>query len=528
MDDNEGEPTMRKPLIVAIGGAVCLVLALILALSGVIPLSTSGQAVASAPTRAQHQLNDATLPMADAPAAQYSGEMAVDGRTLAVQDLTVTAAGDVSGKIAVNQQPAEVLELDGTTYVKAGAGFWEAWNSDGPDNIRRDSTGAAGNWAMVPPGFFGVDLGTLLRPSSFALTSQDQDDRIQPDAPTTPVAAGDQTPDRRGTPTGDPADIRIGPMQDDGQTIVAGQNPVRLNPDGTIYGIAGPVRTAPADRPTTSKLKVTLLSNDGVTEFYATVQGLKDPLSKVAAPEVNVPKPVGNLDNCTNTYCLLVYNFSNSMPGADRGTVTIVQTSSLTVNGAPAGTCTRTTTMKMNGTGMSQCVFTFADPRTRTINYHADSNFTISATAEKDVTVIVQSAERGRDVATKQPGHWFPVGYKLDPNARRFNQQITGNPSGFAYLVGDVPFDGRETDGTLLMTAAPGYDSHVSAGGVFDPAWPGTAQLLDQAKKAAAAGEGQPVRWVFAEQRSAGAASKLLADNGISGIQVVTVPLAGA
>lgn len=519
---------MRKPLIVAVGGAVCLVLAVILAVTGVIPVSTSGQAVASAPTRAQNQLNSATLPMADAPAAQYTGDLVVDGVKLQTQDLTVTAAGDVHGKIAVNDQPAEVLELDATTYVKAGAPFWDAWHSGDAGNVRRDSTGAAGKWAMVPPDFFGVDLGTVLRPSAFALTSQDQDDRIQPDAPTTPVAAGDQTPDRRGTPTGDPTGIELGPMQDDGQTIVAGQNPVRLNPDGTIYGIAGPVRTAPADRPTTTKLKVTLLSNDGVTEFYATVQGLKDPLSKVAAPEVNVPKPSGNLDNCTNTYCLLVYNFSNSMPGADRGTVTIRQTSSLTVNGAPAGSCTQTVTMAMNGTGMSQCVFTFADPRTRTINYHADSDFTISATAEKDVTVIVQSAEKGRDVATKQPGHWFPVGYKMDPAARRFNQQITGTPSGFVYLVGDFPFDGRETDGTLVMSAAPGYDAHVVSGGAFDPAWPGTAQLLDQARKATAAGGDQPVRWVFAEQRSANAASKLLADNRIDGVQVVVVPLTAA
>ncbi|MGV9709750.1 hypothetical protein ACWDTI_03705 [Gordonia sp. NPDC003424] len=515
---------MRGSLITAIVGVACLVVTLILAFSGVIPVSTSGQAVASAPTRAQQRLNAATLPMADAPAAQYTGQMAVGGRTLQMQDLTVTAAGDVHGKIAADKQPAEVLELAGTTYVKAGAGFWDAWNADAPDNIHRDSTGAAGQWAMVPPDFFGVDLGEVLRPSTFALTSQDQDDRIKPDTSTTPMPAGDQTPDRRGTPTGDPQGIALGPMQDDGQTILAGQNPVRLNPDGTIFGIAGPVRTAPADRPTTTKLKVTLLSNDGVTEFYATVQGLKDPLSKVAAPEVNVPKPSGNLDNCTNTYCLLVYHFTNSMPGADRGSVTIVQTSSLTVNGSPAGSCTQTTTMPMNGTGMSQCVFTFADPRTQTINYHADSDFTISATAEKDVTVIVQSAEKGRDVATRQPGHWFPTGYKLDPTARRFDQQITGTPSGFVYTVGDFGFDGRETDGTLLMTAAPGYDSHVLSSGAFDPSWPGTAQLVDQARRAAAAGAGQPVRWVFAEQRSADAAAKLLADNGIGGVQVVVVP----
>ncbi|MGK2318151.1 hypothetical protein ACSJLP_11680 [Gordonia rhizosphera NBRC 16068] len=514
----------RKSLVAAGAMCVCLLVATVVA---VIPRTTSGQAVATAPTRAQHTLDDATTAMADAPGVTYDGDLNVDGTPIRVQDLTVTAAGDVHGTVALDGAPAEVVQLAGGTYVKADAAFWDVRNATADSTVRRNSTGAAGNWALVGPDFFGIDLGAVLLPASYGLGAQDSDQRIDQGARVIAVPVADQTPDRRVESAGDPQGLAPGPVQSDGQTIVAGDNPIRIDAEGGIYGIAGPVRTAPADRPTTSKLKVTLLTNDEVKTFYSTVQGLTDPLSKVAAPEVTVPKPTGNLDACTNTFCILAYHFTNAMPGADRGTVTVLQSSSLTVNGAPAGSCSRTVTMPMNGTGESTCTFRFSDPGTRTINYHADSDFDISATAEKDVTVLVEAVEKGRDVATRQPGQWYPGGYKADPAARSYHQQITGVPSGFAFVVDDFGFDGRDADGALLMTGGPGYDAHVLRDGTFDPAWAGTAQLTEQVRQASAAAADQPVRWVFAERAAAEAMSKLLAANRISGIDVVTVPAAG-
>ncbi|GAB92204.1 hypothetical protein GORHZ_168_00010, partial [Gordonia rhizosphera NBRC 16068] len=113
------------------------------------------------------------------------------------------------------------------------------------------------------------------------------------------------------------------------------------------------------------------------------------------------------------------------------------------------------------------------------------------------------------------------------PAARSYHQQITGVPSGFAFVVDDFGFDGRDADGALLMTGGPGYDAHVLRDGTFDPAWAGTAQLTEQVRQASAAAADQPVRWVFAERAAAEAMSKLLAANRISGIDVVTVPAAG-
>ena len=521
---------MRKGLI-AIGALVAALIVMVLVIV-LVPRSTSGHAAPTAAVETQNRLNNALLPMADAPGVRYDGEVVVGGTSIPVKELEVTAAGDVHGKVALNNQPAEILQIAGSTYVKAPAAFWDARNADNQGEVKHQSSAAADTWSLVAPDFFGIDFGSALRPSTFALASLDENERLasstgqSSQAQTTP--ADQQAPDERKKSDQDPTGLKLSAPESDGQTVQAGDNLFRLNPDGSIFGVAGTVPNQPLDRPTTNKLKVTLLTNSEVISFYSTVQGFGDVLSKVPAPEVNVPKPSGNLATCSNTFCILEYTFTNSMPGADRGTVTVQQTSTLTVNGASAGTCTRTIVMQMNGNGNSSCPFTFPAPGSgvQQINYHAESDFEISATAEKDVQVIVQAAEKGRDISTKQPGHWYPGGYKATPAARGYNQQISGVPSGFVYMVGDVPFDGREPDGTLLMTAAPGYDNHVLPNGQFDPSWAGTGELLDQAKKAKSAAGDQPLRWVFSESKSADAMQKLLADNQISGVQVVTVPAA--
>lgn len=522
---------MRKSLIAALAAMAALIVAVVVAVSGAIPLKSDGQAVASAPTRAENTLNTAVVGMANAPGAEYTGDINTGDLRIGVKDFEVTAAGDAHGLVNLNGQVAEVMQISGSTYVKAGGGFWDSVNdrnAQADRSVRKESTGAAGRWALAPEGLFGMDLGKTLRPATFAMTALDTDGRLPAEGQTRPASQSDQGPDRRGESTVDPTGLEPGPVEDDGQTIRAGENPIRVNADGSIYGIAGPVRNAASEQPTTTKLLVTLMSNDGVQKFYSTVQGLGNELSKVPAPAINIPKPSGSFTNCTNTYCLLVYNFTNTMPGADRGTVRIQQTSNATVNGVPVGTCTRVIEMPMNGNGKSECPFVFANPGNVTIHYNAQSQFQITAQAEKDVQIIIESAEKGKAIATTdRPGQWTPSVFRLDPNARKFNQKVTGTPSGFSYVVGGFPFDGREPDGTLVMSAAPGYAEHVGRGGTFDQSWPGTGQMVKQATDAARAANGAPLRWVFAEGAAASAARKLLADNNITGVEVVSIPPAG-
>lgn len=516
---------MRGGLIATGTAAVALVAVVVLMLTNALSSDVSGAAVATEATQLQNRIDDATLPVANAPAVKYTGEVVLPERSIQVGDLTVTSAGDVHGNIALDGAVAELLQLNGSTYVKGDAAFWDAALPDSGDpTVHKDTSNVAGQWALVSSDFLGVDLGQLLRPGVYGLGAQDQDARIDDDAPTWPVPERDQTPDARGVSTQDPTGLELQPEEEDGQTVMAGESPIRFNSDGTLYGFAGPVRSAPRERPTATQLKVTVLTSDEVKTFYATVEGLKDPLSRVSAPEIRLDKPVGTLvGGCSPSFCIVEYTFSNSIKGADRGTVTVEQSTTFSVNGGTVGTCTRTIEMPMNGRGNSSCPFPYATPNTPRIQFNAESNFKVSAHAEQDVKVIVESAKRGREIATVPRGKWVPGGYKTKPAARQYNQQITGAPSGFPYMVGDFPFDGVESDGTLLMTGAPGYDEHVGSGGEFDAGWGGTEQLLAQAKGASAAAGESPVRWVFAEGTAAKATEKLLSANGINNIDVVNV-----
>lgn len=270
------------------------------------------------------------------------------------------------------------------------------------------------------------------------------------------------------------------------------------------------------------------MTNSEVLTFYSTVQGLTDPLQRVPMPGVDVPKPVGNLVDCGPGCSSITYTFRNTATGgADRGTVTVVQTSNFSVAGAPAGSCERTIQMTLGGTGTSTCLFTYAPPQGR-YRVRVESDFEVSSQVEKDVKVMIEALDRNKRIATgPRPGQWYPKPFKINAPNRGYDRQITGNSSPFAYAVGGYPFDGIESDGTLLVTAGPGYDAHLLPGDVFDPAWAGTTQLAENAQAQRKAAGQAPIRWVFAEARSAAAARKLIAERKVEGIEVVVIPAAG-
>ncbi|MDL9936532.1 Tox-REase-5 domain-containing protein [Gordonia sp. ABSL1-1] len=511
---------MRTALAFFATSLIGFVVLSVLVLTGVVAQSNDGSGIANQATRDQAQVAAAATALAGAPGARYTGDVIVGGATTRVRDLVVTAAGDVQGQVAADGQTFDYLQIGDAAYVKAGASFWMSLPRS--ETVRVDAAAAADKWALVPRGFLGVDLGQTLRPSRLALSSVD--DRLA-ESDTDPPTEGAQLPDARVVSRLDPQQVSSDARDDGGRAIHVGENTFDFGPDGVLVGISGPLGRAGGTQPvTTTRLKVTLATKHDVTTYYSTVEGLKDLLSRVPAPMVDIPKPSGRLASCAPTYCLLEYSFGNRVEGADRGTVTVRQTSTMSVNGVPVGTCARTIEMPINGRGVSSCPFVYASPRTELIRYKADSNFAIAAHVEKDVNVIIEAVGRGRQIATAAPGHWYPGGYKRSPAARSYNSQITGAPSGFVYMVGDFPFDGMEPDGTLLVAAAPGYDAHLLPDGTFDPQWAGTNDLVERARRARTAAGEHPVRWVFAEQRSADAMKKLLADNQVTGVEIVVIP----
>ena len=514
---------------IALGAsATALVASVGLILSGVAAGTTGGTALPSAPVRAYNTLTDATSAFVSAPAVRYKGTVTTGGTTVRLDDVAVSTDGTVLGTVNLDGGSARVAQVAGSAFVNGDSTFWrkrqEVAKRDGSGSTTSDMTKVAGQWVAAPLELFGFDLSKTLTPSRFGTVSGNDEARYrdQPLTSGTVVPRSSETPDRRIHPSQDPPNISVA----DNGLIDSGGTQSGIGDQGQLIGVFGAFSSStPAERTPSGKLSVTVMSKDETTSFFSTIETLSKDLQRVPAPEVVVPKPQGKLD-CGDVVCVLRHTFSNTMPGADRGEVTVNQTSNVTLNGAPIGSCARTIRMAMNSWASSECSIPYVPPRNVQMNFNAQSGFEIIGTAYKDVQVIVKSVDTGRKLADSK-GNWKPTAPKAQPAARAYNQQIAGVPSGYAFVVGDFPFDGRESDGTLLMVNGAGYDAHVLPNGTFDPRWAGTRQLVDNARAARAAAGDQPVRMVFAESRSAGAMQKLLTTNGISGIQVIPVPAAG-
>ncbi|MFF0965946.1 RICIN domain-containing protein [Streptomyces sp. NPDC003703] len=138
-------------------------------------------------------------------------------------------------------------------------------------------------------------------------------------------------------------------------------------------------------------------------------------------------------------------------------------------------------------------------------------------------------------VETGGPGvwQWVKDEAKDKPAAVAYEEQITGIPVGFGYVIhgtpnarGFVKFDGYK-DGVLLDAKGENYAWAVK-NGRFRPDFKGAQSMVDQANRQLAAvkavGAKTAITWHVAEEETSVAIRNLFADNGIVGIQVTHTP----
>ncbi|MFI0163606.1 RICIN domain-containing protein [Streptomyces sp. NPDC017095] len=129
---------------------------------------------------------------------------------------------------------------------------------------------------------------------------------------------------------------------------------------------------------------------------------------------------------------------------------------------------------------------------------------------------------------------WVKDEAKDKPAAVAYEEQITGIPVGFGYVIhgtpnarGFVKFDGFK-NGVLLDAKGENYAWAVKDGR-FIPSYRGAQSMVDQAKRQLAAvravGANTPITWHVAEEDAALAIRNLFADNGVTGIKVVHTPM---
>jgi RHS repeat-associated protein len=126
--------------------------------------------------------------------------------------------------------------------------------------------------------------------------------------------------------------------------------------------------------------------------------------------------------------------------------------------------------------------------------------------------------------AESELGEWQVVNESMSDRAAAYQTQITGAPSGWAYNVNGVNFDGISGD-TLLEAKGPGYANFVNDG-QFQPWFTGQQGLVNQAWNQIGAAGGAPIQWNIAEQEALPAFQNLFQQNGITGIQLIHTPVA--
>ncbi|RKS68429.1 hypothetical protein BZB76_6694 [Actinomadura pelletieri DSM 43383] len=93
---------------------------------------------------------------------RYDGTMTVGGRPVQAH-LRVTPAGSATGTLTAGALRADVVAVDGVTYVKASPVFWRDYIGE-----TRQPDYYAGRWAKAPASLPGFDIPGVLGPKAIA------------------------------------------------------------------------------------------------------------------------------------------------------------------------------------------------------------------------------------------------------------------------------------------------------------------------------------------------------------------------
>lgn len=498
-------------LAAAVVGLVVVLVAIFL------PRTTDGSAAAPAPVLVQKNLTEAAGQFAAHPGAKYTGSVSSDRDKIKLDEVVVSSAGDLSGRIKVGGEAAEIIGVNGQTFAKGSAGFWKGQLEDTPKiNYEAVATG----WAQLDPAVF-PDLGRLLAPPKLA-GAVAGDDKLF-DLTARGAANGlIGTPDVRYRPAGLPAVV----AESDSVVLAGDSLRITTQDDGGISSVSGPL-PAGGGNVFDVDLQVQKAGPNEVGRVYDTIGEQTAALTHVPAPYIRPDFAASgfrlSVSPCSPPVCEYIVTYVASTPAATGpGSATVVGNMTLTLNGRPVGgTCAHTVTVPLNGRAESRCPFTVPNEDG---TLKGDVTYVFTTFLDQDRGAFENALSANKKAATVGAvGTWKPAGFKETRQARDHSRQVTGVPSTFVYEVNEYAFDGRAPDGTLLMTFGPGYADNISRDGLLGSDWEGTEVLLENADQQLEAAGSTPVRWVFAEPEAADAVGKTLQSQGVRGITTVAV-----
>jgi hypothetical protein len=149
-------PRLRR-----VAGATALVVAVLTAAGCTEAVSGRAQLGPPPPATAAGATYLALLDLAGAGALHYTGSVSAPGLQDVDLDIDVTSGGAGSGRASYRGHSASMLLVDRATYLRAGQDYWTTVGQS-KDLARR----YANRWVKAQRAAFGVDLGTLLAPTT--------------------------------------------------------------------------------------------------------------------------------------------------------------------------------------------------------------------------------------------------------------------------------------------------------------------------------------------------------------------------
>ncbi|MGK2320544.1 hypothetical protein [Gordonia rhizosphera] len=514
----------RRSIVVAtlvfVLSVVVLVAALVVSL---IPFATDGSAGPTSAFRAQQELDAVAFELGGSPGARYSGTLTTTGaggppRKVEFTDLTVASTKNAEGDITYDTSTAQYRQIGNYRYLKGPAQLWTDLFDGAPILRQLDLKVTENRWTNLR--YSGLpDLGYLLSPALLAGRIGNAERIRAPSAGPELPAPNQGLPDARFWPTSDPEITAI-----DDDTIRVGTLATTFDPQTKqVTHIEG--EFASSGTQVDIDADVTLLGADDLTAMFTDERSLLPDLTSVPAPAVPLASDAvtaRGVGACTPASCPFLITATGTLDAevaedmrGVTGHVNYGLTTTFTVDdaapGAVGGTCTRVVSAPFGGRTQTTCAATRLPAGTRVVRPNTAIEYLpFIDTTEADLASYLDSQEQSSEL----PITMERTGAKKG-DAARYNDQVVGFPSSYVVRQGDYLFDGVGPEGNLIVSFAPGYAEHVTAGR-FDPAWPGTALLTEQLTKQVAAAGDRDVTYVAAEPATAAALRALVVAEGIA------------
>ncbi|HEV8557538.1 MAG TPA: hypothetical protein VGR06_14200 [Actinophytocola sp.] len=267
------------------------------------------------PPSAAESIAQSLLNLGEAGAVHYKGTFTSASDEKITFDVTVSSAGDVLGSITADGNPATILMINKSLFVKAPAAFWAALRGIGEGDGK--GTAIADRWVKLPSVLLGVEFGDMFTP-----------DGLSQDLAKEPKTAGEGALAERPKTTESGVEVIKIPVES-GAIFLAAQPP---------YGLARLTlsRLGATDNTRVKDLVADVADTSADTvKFYQELANQAAGLNTAVDALTTVNQGPHRFDQCGASSCSLIVEFTNTA----KVPVRVHVKADWTGDNAPLGSC---------------------------------------------------------------------------------------------------------------------------------------------------------------------------------------------